>query len=573
MTLNRNLLFSGGLALAGCAVLALGLACGGGGSSATGTTTPNTGMANVLITDAPSDTWSTVQVQVTNVTLFNQANHAQTTVVFSGNATINLVDMDSIGELLAAAQVPVGTYDQMQITVNTDPTTMSIIPAGGGVAIPSGQIHVVGNGVVTVALLPVLTVSATASNAVQVDFDLSHPLFINQTSNGVVLNFEVKHKPNPAALSLIQLHRHLGTIKSVGASANTFVMTTQFGHDLTLTTDSNTLFYDTDTHPFTSGSYAGLVAAEGVMAASRLQDDGSLYAVRVWYCVPANAASLPKWSPEGHVMSVDKVNHRMVVDNADGVPRTISITNATVFTFQENVTLSNPSNGGNGQAVLADINHGFKVSIAVADPLATPLVATAVNIDRAVDTGYIDSSTTNSTLTYGQAALANFRHYPYSATFSWWDFEQPNSASTDVNAFVAALQGAGTTRVYGASTLTWDAVGSAWDADTAILEPVVLPVATITQGYNAGSNTMQISYTDPLAPGSPTLKTIVLNPAAGGGQTLVVKVATVASAVSAGLDLPANWATDLTPTATKVWVSVVPQSNGNLDAYSVLVQE
>jgi hypothetical protein len=137
---------------------------------------------------------------------------------------------------------------------------------------------------------------------------------------------------------------------------------------------------------------------------------------------------------------------------------------------------------------------------------------------------------------------------------------------------VAALTGAGTTRVMGISSLTWDTGTSLWDANTAVLLPVALPVATIVQSYSAAAGTMQISYTDPIT-SSVVTKTIDLTSAAGGGQTLVMKVARQNGVITSGLDDPANWAADLTTSVTKVWVTVVPQADGSLAAYSVVVLE
>jgi hypothetical protein len=302
------------------------------------------------------------------------------------------------------------------------------------------------------------------------------------------------------------------------------------------------------------------------MVASRLQDDGSLYAVRVWYCSAANAGNLPigRWSPEGHVVSVNTSGNSLVVDNADGHPRLISIDADTTFTFQQSVAI------GTGQTYLANVNRGFKVTVDVKDPLATPMHASSVNIERAVDSGYIDSSTTITTLTYGQPSLSNLRHYPYSSSFSWWDFAQPSAASTDITAFVNTLAGAGTTRVMGASSLTWNTGTLGWDANTAIVLPVRLPVATIVQNYDATAGTMQISYTDPLT-SSVVTKTINLTSAMGGGQTLVMKAVMQNGIVTSALDVPANWAADLTTSTSRVWVSVVPQANGSLSAYAVVV--
>jgi len=98
---------------------------------------------------------------------------------------------------------------------------------------------------------------------------------------------------------------------------------------------------------------------------------------------------------------------------------------------------------------------------------------------------------------------------------------------------------------------------------------VRLPEANIVQNYDAGSGSMQISYTDP-ATSSVVTKTIKLTSAAGGGQTLVLKVLNQSGVITSGLDDPANWTADLTTGVTKVFVSVVPQADGSLLAYGVV---
>jgi hypothetical protein len=99
-------------------------------------------------------------------------------------------------------------------------------------------------------------------------------------------------------------------------------------------------------------------------------------------------------------------------------------------------------------------------------------------------------------------------------------------------------------------------------------------VATIVTSYastGASTGSMVISYTDPVTNTTVT-PTIVLSSATGGGQTLVQKVSLTALS-SVGLDAPANWPADLTSSARKVWVAVVPQPDGTLDAYSIVVLE
>ena len=288
------------------------------------------------------------------------------------------------------------------------------------------------------------------------------------------------------------------------------------------------------------------------------------------YCSAANAANLPRWSPEGHVVSVDTTAPgSMVVDNADGIQRHVNITPTTTFTFQNSTSL------GTGLTGLAAVQHGFKVSLVVNDSLATPLTAAAVNVERAVDGGYISTTTNATDLVYGQPALGNLRSYAYGSAFTWWDYAQPSNTSTVLTDFLGALAGTNGSRITGESDLVWNSAGTpAWNANTAILNPVPLPVATILTSYQStgtDTGTIVISYTDPVT-SSVVTPTIVLSSATGGGQTLVQKVSMTALS-SFGLDAPANWPADLTSSVSKVWVAAVPQPDGTLDAYSIVVLE
>ena len=133
------------LAVPALSGLALALACGGGSKSTSAISlavAPVTGGTAIILTDAPSDQWSAVEVVVTKVALLNKADHTKEVVAFQGtSAKINLVDLDSVGELLATAQLPVGTYDAVRVTI--DPASVNLVKADG-TPVPASQIHVQG---------------------------------------------------------------------------------------------------------------------------------------------------------------------------------------------------------------------------------------------------------------------------------------------------------------------------------------------------------------------------------------------------------------------------------------------
>ena len=542
----------------GLSALALGLACGGGSSASSTSTSPTpTGTAAVILTDAPSDQWSAIEVVVTRVAFLNKADHTKEVVAFEGaSAKINLVDLDSVGELLASAQIPVGTYDALRISI--DPASVNLVKADGTVVAPT-QIHVLGSSVV-VGLSADLVVTASGSNAVQLDFDLAHPLFLVQLPDGSwAMNLQVRHRPNTNGMTSVAqlMFRHRkGTIASVGASS--FVFHTDSGNDLTVNVDAGSWFFDADTR--TLGSFAGLAAGKHALISLRMQPDGSLWAVRVWY---SNTA-LRTWTPEGHVYGVDQANGLMVVSSANGTPRTIAIDPDTAFTFHMSQAF------GTGSAALANMWTGFKVQVQVKDPLATPMHAASVNIQRAVDGGRI-SSASMSAFTYQHAS--GDRTHAYANAFSWWYVGFPGLSSTSVAGFSTACSGMGMgsstaspdLMPRGLSDLVWNSGTSAWDANNTIFMPVALPQGTISTSYNGG----QLGFTFLDATATTQAVTVTLNTTLGM-QPLVLEVANQSGVVTVSpIDVTA-WAAKLVSPA-KARVAVVPKSDGSFAAYAVVV--
>ena len=529
--------------------LALSLACGGSSSGSSSPAVP-TGQASIILTDAPSDQWSAVEVVVTKVTLLNKADHAKEVVAFEGaTAKINLVDLDSVGELLATAQLPVGTYDALRITI--DPTRVNLVKADG-TTVPSNQVHVQGASVL-VGLSTDLVVTATGSNAVQIDFDLGHPLFLVQMPNlDWVMNLQVKHRPNANGMmgmgQLMFRHRR-GTIASVGASS--FVLHTDSGNDLTVHVDAGAWFFDADTK--TLGSFAGLAAGKNALVSLRMQPDGSLWAVRVWY----GANPLPGWTPEGHVVGVDRTNNLLKLSTNALLPRTIAIDADTTFTFRTAQALPT------GQATLADVWVGFKVQVDVKDPLQVPMHAKAVNIQRAVDGGAIKTADV-SQFTYAHP-IAGDRTYAYGSPFSWWYLGFPGVTSSSSGAFAAACAGSGDVRVQGVSDLVWNGGTGTWDASNAIFLPVALPQGTISSSFSGG----QFGFTFTNSAATTQNITVTLN-ATVGLQPAVFEVVNQSGVVTVSpIDVTA-WATKLVAPA-KTRVAVVPKTDGSYAAYAVVV--
>ena len=541
------------LAVPALSGLALALACGGGSKSTSAISlavAPVTGGTAIILTDAPSDQWSAVEVVVTKVALLNKADHTKEVVAFQGtSAKINLVDLDSVGELLATAQLPVGTYDSVSVTIDT--ASVNLVTAGG-TTIPASQIHVQGASVL-VTLSADLVVTAAGSNAVQLDFDLGHPLFLVQLPNGDwALNLQVKHRPNTNGMmgmaQMVLRHRR-GTIASVGT--NSFVLHTDAGNDLMVHVDAAAWFWDADAK--LQGSLGGLKAGKFALVSLRIQSDGSLWLVRAWY----SASALPEWTPEGHVTGVDLVGKRLLVSTDTSAPRAFAIDADTTVTFQANQAL------GVGQAILANLWSGFKVQIEVKDPLAVPMHARSVDIQRAVDGGVIKTATATS-FTY-QHPLAADRLHAYASPFSWWYLGFPGTTFSSSASFAAAVAGAGDVKSQGVSDLVWNSGTSAWNASNAIFLPVSLPQGTVSTSYNSG----QLGFTFVNSASTSQAITVSLN-TTPGLQPAVLEAVKQAGVVTVTALDPAAWGAKLVAPA-KIRVAVVPKPDNSFAAYSVVI--
>jgi hypothetical protein len=430
----RNVLLGGAIA----ASLA---ACGGGGSSlSSGTSgtgsTQQMGDVPLLISDASSDDWALIGIQILSIALVPQDGSSNVVVYTSpaGGTFLNLEDLDDLGELLGNVSVPVGTYVGAVITVGGNPgdvllTTSSDPQTGFGAAantaIASNAIqiqHTQGTAgsltePIEVNFKSPLVVSSTATpnSALDLEFDLSHPAFIIQhtppAAAGATIwavNFEgpVRHHPIADITRLVLRHMY-GTLDSVASDGSSMTITRDFAtlpvvssetavqssQMLTVLCDTTngTIVYDVDGKTSsTVMSFSGVAALTNgkyLRVAARFQQNGTLVATRVYASSSFNSIWL---SPEGHVVHVDAANGILTVDNESGHPVPVTVDSGTEFDFRDTMIGS-----GTGFLTGSNLVRGFKVHITVDDPLQTPLHAQTVDIETADYSGAISQA--NST--------------------------------------------------------------------------------------------------------------------------------------------------------------------------------
>lgn len=443
------------LAGIGIASLLFAIACGGGSSSSSTPNTPTStnGTIHTVVSDDPTQDWATVGVKVLSVALVPTGGGTPVTIYTAPSPapTINLLQLDQLGEIIGNASVPAGSYSSAQITISANPGDVTLISSADpdpgfdlapAYAVLPANIRIQGatgsagslTVPLTVNLQQPLTVTANTTNALDLEFDLAHPAFIVEhypatastpiwaiNFNGPVRHHVIKD------LTRFVLRHTLGQVTAVSSDNTSITITKDYATypvpasgietpiasniSLNVLADSvnGTILYDMDVNPVTHStitsfsSLASTFAGKYVRIAARYQAGGQLVAVRIWY----SSSFQNVWvSPEGHVVHVNDSTQIMRVTNENGIAVPVTITDSTQFFFRTpQNALSDTTPIGTGTAFfdgtnpggLPNLPRGFKVHVGVTDPLATTsLTADTVDIEIARYDGAITNATTNN---------------------------------------------------------------------------------------------------------------------------------------------------------------------------------
>src|SRR5271166_4578150 len=632
------------LGAASAALMFFSMGCSSGSSSSGSDPTlppvPQNGTVSLIVSDAPTEDWATIGVKVLSIALTPQGGGSDVTVYTAPSPapTINLLQLDQLNEILGNVYVPVGTYTAATITVSGNSgdvlLTVSAGPetgfaAAAGSTIPSSQIQVVGaKGNAGALSVPVkltldspLVVTSTQSNALDLEFDLSHPAFIvahvppsggGMTMWAVNFNVCLRHRPIHDLTRLILRH-HYGTVTAVSTDNTTLtfdkdypvypptnpetaVTTTQ---PLSVLADNanGTLYYDLDakTHATITdfSTIASSIVGKYIRVAARYQVDGTLVAVRLWASTSFNSVWI---SPEGHVLHVNTNSNTIVVDNELGVSVPLTVDANTLFFFRTPASAQSDATAiGQGPAFLSNLVRGFKVHASVVDPLASPLVASSIDIEIA----RYDGTITGSNLT-SFSYTRNFRNanddytvqLPFISSstpngndpqsgnpitgFKWWNFTYPTIVDSGTNAITEFDNATNGSVNFGGSVGLMQAAGetyakwndpnaqNGWAAPSAVLLPTTIPWGVAATSYSNGSFTVTVAGGTQAVP-------VNLNTTSGSATLVyqvdwtngVLSVSPVDITTTAGQN---TLASNLV-TATPVKVYGIPQANGTIKCY------
>ena len=453
-----------GLTLAAMPVFSV--ACGSSSSAGPGPGGGGTqdGSVNMMVSDASTEDWATIGVKILSISLVPQGGGSPVNVFTAGSSvpSINLVQLDQLGELLGTVSVPTGTYTGAILTVSANQGDVTLVvsadPETGfagtpGATIPAGQIQIQGaTGSAGSKSVPVsvnfnspLVVAANQTSAVDVEFDLSHPAFLvghvppaagGQTIWAVNFNKgPVRHHPIRDITRLVLRHTY-GTVTGVSSDDSSITITKDYpvepptnpetaiatSQSLTILADATngTLFYDVDAKTVVTiknfSTVANSLTGRFVRVAARYQSNGSLVAVRIW---AANAFNSVWISPEGHVLHVNATTDVVTVQNEQGSPVQLTVDANTEFFFRtpwNAAADSAPIGQGTSFLTNKDLVRGFKIHASVVDPLASPLVAQTIDIEIAKYDGSISAVNANN-FTYTRKFNTSSDNYTFALPY------------------------------------------------------------------------------------------------------------------------------------------------------------
>ncbi|HHJ16766.1 MAG TPA: DUF4382 domain-containing protein [Gammaproteobacteria bacterium] len=202
--------------------------CGGGGggdTAATGTVSPaGTGTVTLLVTDAPSDDFSAINLTVTQAELMSDRGSV---ILFSGNKTFDLLQLATATEIFSVTDVPAGSYDKIRLTL----TNIELVMKDGSTASPA----LPGNGKLDLNPRGSFDVAAGDSLMLQLDMDAEKSIKVTGTGNAMRYQFRpvvfVKVVNNSADTKLVRLQGEAYNLDYTGGSFDLCYIDAQ-GHAL-----------------------------------------------------------------------------------------------------------------------------------------------------------------------------------------------------------------------------------------------------------------------------------------------------------------------------------------------------
>ena len=193
-------------------------ACGGGADTEpTDTVQPTTGTVGLLFTDAPTDEFEAILLDVTEAILIGGDDKQE--ILFQGIEPIDLLNLTNFNEPIVFGEVPVGTYKKLRLKIGN----LELVPKDGSdsifPALPA-------NGKIDLLQSAGFNVLPGRTMLIEIDMDANKSIKITGAGNSRKYNFRPIVKVNILDGGLPhKLARLEGSVSEIStSSAGTFVL-------------------------------------------------------------------------------------------------------------------------------------------------------------------------------------------------------------------------------------------------------------------------------------------------------------------------------------------------------------
>jgi hypothetical protein len=191
--------------------------CGADSSGMPGIdSTPDTGTVTFSIKDAPLSSLQTLTIDITDATLIGVGATSNYQVFPQSSSPafvqVDLLSLQGIGQLLASASVPVGTYSALSLDF-TNPQATDFANVPQNISAPTGFMVGLFN--------PPLTVTSGSLTSVMIDVDLSTAYHDLGGNNGLLTPVATLTVLN-ASTPPLPLRRFFGIVESINVAADSF---------------------------------------------------------------------------------------------------------------------------------------------------------------------------------------------------------------------------------------------------------------------------------------------------------------------------------------------------------------
>lgn len=302
--------------------------CGGGSNSIiTSGSTTKTATVYMTGSDAPLPSVLAFQIGIQSITLYNGSTNVS---LVSDASTIEFSRLLGLRTLLGLNSIPAGTYTSATVVLaNPVISYLDITTTPASVKTINGTLL---NNTVTFTLAQPLTVTENGLGGLHLHFDLQKSIQVNGTGD---ITGVVDPKIQIRSLTLndddATVDEFRGSLVSVNAATNTFVIQRPNGRQFTIHVDSNTDWDGTDT--------INTIAPPLIMEVSgTVQADGSLLATDVEAITRDNAYlggivlnGLPTAGPANSVTILVREEVPVLPGIDVGKPATLNLNSNTAF--------------------------------------------------------------------------------------------------------------------------------------------------------------------------------------------------------------------------------------------------